>query len=202
MGTFSGQDSQFAPDVARREREAAMEKHLGTADVIAATGIGDVNSNARGSGARYNVGKVAYDLLPLRMILEWLADQQGYKALDHAAEEVLEFMARWQSGDDAALDDAIFAALDGDTSLAAFADAAHVFEYGRRKYAAWNWAKGMPWSVPLGCIARHSLAWIGGEEIDPESGKPHRGHILCNLLMLKLYAKTYTEGDDRPKGWL
>lgn len=201
MGTLSGQDSQFVPDVARREREAAAEKELAV-DVIATRGIGDVNSDAKGSGARYNIGKVAYDLLPLKLIMEWFYRQPGAPFMDHPADYIIWRMAQWQSGDDIALDDAISAALDGNTSLAAFADAAHVFEYGRRKYAAWNWAKGMPWSVPLGCIVRHSLAWIGGEEIDPESGKPHRGHILCNLLMLKLYAKTYTEGDDRPKGWL
>jgi hypothetical protein len=73
--------------------------------------------------------------------------------------------------------------------------------HGARKYAAWNWAKGMPWSVPMACALRHIAAWQKGEDIDPESGQPHLAHAMCNLRMLSLYAKTYPEGDDRPKKW-
>jgi hypothetical protein len=77
---------------------------------------------------------------------------------------------------------------------------AEVWEYGKRKYAAWNWAKGMPWSIPIACILRHLAAFQRGEENDPESGKPHIDHIMCNARMLKLYSKVYPEGDDRPHG--
>jgi len=28
-------------------------------------------------------------------------------------------------------------------------DEARVWMYGKQKYAAWNWAKGMEWSIPL-----------------------------------------------------
>ena len=166
----------------------------------ATKGVGDVNSDAKGSGARYNSGKTAYELLPLQLVLDWLADLGADS--DHPAHELLHHMGRWQAGEDDALDDALATVIDPRLGLPAFASAVRVFEYGRRKYAAWNWAKGMPWSVPLGCIVRHALAWIGGEVFDPESGEPHRGHILCNLIMLKLYAEMYPEGDDRPKGWL
>ena len=79
---------------------------------------------------------------------------------------------------------------------------ARVWEYGKRKYAAWNWAKGMNWSVPLACLYRHMAAWQRGEELDPESGLPHLAHAMCNLRMLTLYSETYPEGDDRPKEWL
>jgi hypothetical protein len=79
---------------------------------------------------------------------------------------------------------------------------ARVWDYGRRKYAEWNWAKGMPWSVPMGCILRHLSAWQRGEDIDPESGLPHLDHISCNVRMLQLYARTYPDGDDRPKAFL
>lgn len=161
--------------------------------------IGDVNSNERGTGARYNDGKVPYELLPLRLVLDTIRWVAG----DNHLLRMIEHLADWQEGDDAALDRAIeetmpvpFAWLD------TFADAARVFGYGLKKYAAWNWAKGMPWSVPLGCIIRHALKELNGQELDDESGLPHRGHIHCNLLMLKLYAKTYPEGDDRPKEWL
>ncbi len=86
--------------------------------------------------------------------------------------------------------------------LCTLEDEAKVWAYGKQKYAAWNWAKGMPWSVPLACLLRHMAAWQRGEELDPESGLPHLAHAMCNLRMLTLYSKTYTEGDDRPKEWL
>jgi hypothetical protein len=113
-------------------------------------GIGDVNSNARGSGARFNCGKPDMSLIP----------------------------------------------------LCTLEDEARVWMYGKAKYAAWNWAKGMQWSVPFACLMRHMAAWQRGEELDQESGYPHLDHAMCNLRMLKLFSKTYPEGDDRPTEWL
>ena len=112
--------------------------------------IGDVTSDAKGSGARFNGGKPDFSLLP----------------------------------------------------LCTLEDEVRVWMYGRAKYAAWNWAKGMPWSVPLACLLRHLAAWQRGEENDLETGLPHLAHAMCNLRMLTLYAKTYQAGDDRPKEWL
>lgn len=111
--------------------------------------VGDIKSTEKGSGARYNAGKPAMDLVP----------------------------------------------------LVALEDCAAVFDYGRKKYAEWNWAKGMDWSVPYACALRHLSAWHRGEDLDPESGLPHLGHVMCNLVMLSTYAKTYPEGDNRPKEW-
>ncbi len=108
--------------------------------------IGDINSSAKGSGARYNDGKADLSLIP----------------------------------------------------LCTLEDEAKVWEYGKKKYAAWNWAKGMDWSVPLACALRHLSAWQRGEEVDAESGLPHLAHAICNLRMLTLYSKTYKEGDNRP----
>lgn len=82
--------------------------------------------------------------------------------------------------------------------LCTLEDEARVWMYGKQKYAAWNWTKGMPWSVPLACALRHLAAWQKGEDIDQESGQPHLAHVMCNLRMLMLYSKTYQEGDDRP----
>jgi len=80
-----------------------------------------------------------------------------------------------------------------------WADCANVFEYGARKYATWNWVKGMKWSVPIGCIGRHALKVLSNGEInDDESGLPHIGHIMCNLVMLKAFESGYPEGNDLP----
>lgn len=112
--------------------------------------IGDVNSDEKGSGARYNHGKPDYSLIP----------------------------------------------------FATLADEARVWAYGKAKYSAWNWAKGMDWSVPFACMMRHMSAWQAGEEKDQESGLPHLAHAMCNLRMLTLFAQNYPEGDTRPVKWL
>lgn len=108
--------------------------------------IGDVNSDKKGTGARYNDNKPDYSLIP-------------------------------------------FCTME---------DEARVWQYGKQKYAAWNWAKGMDWSIPFACMMRHMAAWQRGEHLDKESGLPHLAHAMCNLRMLTLYSKIYVEGDDRP----
>lgn len=125
------------------EREVLAEVYENAAKQ---QGIGDVNSDAKGSGARYNGGKPDFSLIPLSTL----------------------------------------------------EDEARVWMYGKQKYAAWNWAKGMAWSVPLACALRHLAAWQRGEDVDPESGLPHLAHVMCNIRMLTLYTKTYPDGDDRP----
>lgn len=82
--------------------------------------------------------------------------------------------------------------------MATLCDEARVWEYGKAKYAAWNWAKGMVWSAPFASLMRHMAAWQSGEDVDAESGLPHLAHAACNLRMLTMYTKTYPEGDDRP----
>ena len=109
--------------------------------------IGDIDSNDKGTGARYNDGKPDYSLIPMHLL----------------------------------------------------ADTARVLTYGSNKYKAWNWCKGMKWSIPFACLCRHMFAWFRGEENDAESGLPHLAHAMCNLLMLVHYKDFYKEGDDRPK---
>jgi Domain of unknown function (DUF5664) len=83
--------------------------------------------------------------------------------------------------------------------LATLEDEARVWQYGKVKYSAWNWTKGMKWSIPFSSLMRHMSEWQSGEEYDKESGLPHLAHAMCNLRMLTLYAKNYVDGDDRPK---
>lgn len=108
---------------------------------------GDVNSDAKGSGARANRGKPSFTLVPFHL----------------------------------------------------FAGVARVFMAGKLKYAEWNWAKGMKWSIPMDCAFRHLFRWwFLGEDNDPETGEHHLDYVLCNILMLKHYTRAYSEGDDRP----
>lgn len=165
-----------------------------------AIGIGDVNSDQRGSGARFNTGKPAMELLPLRQVVKLLS-------IEHPnSKEIvaLGYIADFQEGGDAnCILRAMFMLGDPQETLV---ECAQVFDYGKRKYAEWNWAKGMAWSIPIACATRHLMAMLRGEMIDPVdqngSGLPHRGHVMCNLMMLATYYNTFKEGDDRPKKWL
>ncbi len=155
--------------------------------------VGDVNSDAKGSGARYNDGKPPLDLIPLRLIAEayiGMPDEQ----LRFSLLNVGQFQ---ETGDRRFLLEALFHL--GQPWI----ECAEVFGYGRKKYASWNWAKGMNWSVPIGCIGRHWLKIVAKkEELDDESGLSHRGHIACNIVMLLTFVVTYPEGNDLPIQWL
>jgi hypothetical protein len=153
-------------------------------------GIGDVTSSAKGTGARYNNGKPDLSLIPLRMLASALSDPGNPRAEVGALYQLGDF----QTHHDASSIQRMMAVLGVD----GWEECAHVFSYGKRKYAAWNWAKGMPWSVPVACAARHLLALIAGEHTDRESGLPHRGHVFCNGVMLLHYVDHYAEGNDLP----
>lgn len=159
-------------------------------------GIGDVNGDKRGAGARYNSGKPPFEFIPIRVLAEARAEHASLNPSCRAAGALLDGLAQWQKGEYRA---AHILQLVDDEDLA---EAAFVFEYGAKKYAAWNWAKGMPWSVPAACAVRHCLAILRGEENDPESGRSHFGHVVCNIIMLAHYEYVYPEGDDRPIKWL
>lgn len=149
--------------------------------------VGDINSTERGSGARFNDGKPDLSLIPA-----------GY--------------LRSKGGEHLSLLTSLsIVQLDGDfdglrqwyqrhiREPGVQGAVANVFTYGKQKYAAWNWAKGMNWSIPIACALRHADAlWYRGEENDPESGLPHIGHIMCNLIMLMHYNFTFPEGNDLP----
>lgn len=151
--------------------------------------IGDVNSSERGSGARYNDGKVRLDFIPARVLAR-------YYAPVHAT-RVLYALARFEeTHDQTNLVDALASCVGEGGSP--WREACAVFEYGAKKYAAWNWAKGMPWSVPMACAKRHLVAIAEGEQDDPESGLPHFGHVACNIVMLLHFVSAYPEGDDLP----
>lgn len=75
--------------------------------------------------------------------------------------------------------------------------AGEVMEYGARKYKPHNWRLGLNWSDTMASAMRHLLAFNDGEDLDPETGKPHLAHALCQVLFLAEYYMTGTGTDDR-----
>lgn len=74
-----------------------------------------------------------------------------------------------------------------------------ILTFGAKKYAARNWERGIAYGRVFGAIMRHLTAWWGGENLDPESGKSHLDHAMCELMFLSSYEKRgMTSFDDRP----
>lgn len=163
-------------------------------------GIGDVNSAEVGSGARFNGGKTQMEYIPASLIARFYNHLTlKYPNSDNNGEKwqtikILNHLGKFEEGDDSAVQDIL-----GNIPVDHLWDStAKQFDFGAKKYAAWNWAKGMPWSVPIACIKRHAVCLLHGESIDPESDVHHYGAIGCNAVMLSHYLEHYPEGDDRP----
>ena len=74
---------------------------------------------------------------------------------------------------------------------------ARVLAFGAKKYAPNNWRKGIAWSRVTAALLRHTFAFLGGEDLDPESGLPHVHHIGCCTMFLQELYETRTDLDDR-----
>jgi hypothetical protein len=74
-----------------------------------------------------------------------------------------------------------------------------VLSFGAVKYAAHNWRKGIARSRLLGAALRHILAYLGGEDLDPESGLCHLYHASCCLMFASELHFTRPDTDDRYK---
>jgi hypothetical protein len=62
--------------------------------------------------------------------------------------------------------------------------------YGMKRYSRENWK--LPCDNPrqhLQSAIRHLLAIVKGEEIDPESGERHSGHVMANMMMYNFHTK-------------
>lgn len=68
--------------------------------------------------------------------------------------------------------------------MPALKDMVAVMEFGAQKYDRNNWQKGFPKEKLLDSLLRHVDAFYSGEDVDPESGLPHVGHIMCNAAFL------------------
>lgn len=82
-------------------------------------------------------------------------------------------------------------------ALLAIAD---VLTFGAAKYGDRNWETGLRFGRLYAAALRHLLAWWSGEELDPETGKPHLAHAACCVTMLlALTERGMSRLDDRPK---
>ena len=76
-------------------------------------------------------------------------------------------------------------------------DMVKVLEFGKKKYAAWNWAKGLFYVSIIESLLRHTFAILKGENNDSDSGLPHYAHIMCNAMFLGRMMKSRPDLDDR-----
>lgn len=150
--------------------------------------VGDIDSNAAGTAARANGNKQAMDLIPVSF---WLNQWKNSENMDIEIWDMLEALDSWQKGNDSALLDWL-----GETQD--ISQAIPVLVFGCKKYKAWNWAKGMPYSVSLGSLLRHTQAILNHDMIDSESGEDHWSHILCNIMFICYHTYNFPELDDRP----
>jgi hypothetical protein len=72
--------------------------------------------------------------------------------------------------------------------------------FGARKYEAYNYLKGYPWSLSWNALQRHLIAFWMGEDTDPESGLPHLAHAMWHCSAMLSFSKRGLGTDDRYKG--
>ena len=132
--------------------------------VVESGNVGNLDSDDIGTGARFNEGKPDYSLMILEdMILP-------YKT-DITLETSFDMVSMFQStGDSDHLDSALQVMYDYANAKTqkgfTWEPVVRVWEFGQKKYKRWNWVKGMPWSVPLGCYVRHLLMIVEqGQEL-------------------------------------
>lgn len=61
-----------------------------------------------------------------------------------------------------------------------------VMRNGARKYGRLNWRRhAVSATVYYDAAERHLMAWLDGEDLDPESGLPHLAHVMacCAILL-------------------
>lgn len=76
---------------------------------------------------------------------------------------------------------------------------AKVLMFGAKKYAPYNWQKGISWSRIWSAEGRHGQAFWEGEDVDKETGLLHIYHQAVNLMFLAWHYNHRKDLDDRPR---
>ena len=74
-----------------------------------------------------------------------------------------------------------------------------VLEFWSKKYAPDNWKKHLDRRKLLESAQRHLAALMDGEEIDPETGESHIGHLMCNAMFYSYHYVILKKPQDEPK---
>lgn len=73
------------------------------------------------------------------------------------------------------------------------------FSDGAPKYGPFNWReKTISSTVYYGAVLRHLTAWYDGEDLAPDSGKPHLAHAMACLAMIIDGQSVGKLNDNRP----
>lgn len=83
---------------------------------------------------------------------------------------------------------------------AALFEEAGVWTFGKAKYEAFNWHKGITFNRILAAIDRHSALLKAGIDMDYETKRHHAASIRCGCAMLIQFTlEERTDLDDRMK---
>lgn len=79
----------------------------------------------------------------------------------------------------------------------ALIEIAQALMFGKTRYGAHNWTKGMDWHRLVDAFYRHVGAWKEGEDCDKESSVSHLAHAACCIMFLIVYQKRGLGKDTR-----
>ena len=78
-------------------------------------------------------------------------------------------------------------------------EVARALSLGSAKYGPWNWRHNkVELMTYLGSMQRHIAAMIDGQDLDPESGAHHLGHVASGCAIVLDAAHHRTLIDNRP----
>lgn len=84
-------------------------------------------------------------------------------------------------------------------AINALTGGARVLTKGAVKYSRGNWLKGLSHTQIADSLLRHLMAWLNGEDVDPETGEYHVDHVFVNALFLAEMRVRRPDLDDRNK---
>lgn len=75
-----------------------------------------------------------------------------------------------------------------------------VMKLGAKKYGPFNWRETpVPAETYMDAAMRHLLSWQDGEDLDPESGMSHLGHVMACMAIIIDAKENGMLDDNRPK---